>query len=446
MNNHLEQKIITPRIAELVSSNGSDLETKKTSSGQVRAEIQSNNIAGTRLTCCCKYENHIICAGFSGELFFVEKDSLCVKRKDRISNSIIRCLKVIHSEKALLVSTDAGEVIVYDLEHNVKQYYEHSSSPVYNIALRNPRDFITSERNGDIFEWQYIPGVGVFRNKRIFTTNNPVFAMDIIGTSLVVVSSLGKKYEYDFLKSKLKSTSICDSNVFCLKEGADDAVYYGLSTGAILFEEPGCDFVALDSHQDAVRDLVFSTNKKWMFSVSKDRTVRAWHNGIPRVLTRVKDYLYQIVFEESNSCLYYVDGHGDIGAIHFSSDIDLVNNIDIHRFIANAGAIIMKEIVSVKRANGKTIEYRAIVVNGKIVCFDYDSSSGLPSPESLPCAWQFEDCINTASKNGLHGAYFVDFGVDENENIFVVECKNIINGTVKNINAFAEGLAKIAMD
>ncbi|MFR3266412.1 MAG: hypothetical protein ACLTQN_11265 [Blautia massiliensis (ex Durand et al. 2017)] len=69
-----------------------------------------------------------------------------------------------------------------------------------------------------------------------------------------------------------------------------------------------------------------------------------------------------------------------------------------------------------------------------------------PSPESLPCAWQFEDCINTASKNGLHGAYFVDFGVDENENIFVVECKNIINGTVKNINAFAEGLAKIAMD
>ena len=131
-----------------------------------------------------------------------------------------------------------------------------------------------------------------------------------------------------------------------------------------------------------------------------------------------------------------------------SSDVNDIETVlePIHRFIANAGAIIMKEIVSVKRANGKTIEYRAIVVNGKIVCFDYDSSSGLPRPESLPCAWQFEDCINTASKNGLHGAYFVDFGVDENENIFVVECKNIINGTVKNINAFAEGLAKIAMD
>lgn len=131
-----------------------------------------------------------------------------------------------------------------------------------------------------------------------------------------------------------------------------------------------------------------------------------------------------------------------------SSDVNDIETVlkPIHKFITNAGTIIMKEIVSVKKANGKTIEYRAIVVNGKIVCFDYDSSSDLPSPESLSCAWQFEDCINIATKNGLYGAYFVDFGVDENENLFVVECKNIINGTVKNINAFAEGLATMVVD
>ncbi len=131
-----------------------------------------------------------------------------------------------------------------------------------------------------------------------------------------------------------------------------------------------------------------------------------------------------------------------------SSDVNDIETVldPIHKFIANAGTIIMKEIVSVKKANGKNIEYRAIVVNGKIVCFDYDSSSGLPSPESLSCAWQFKDCIDIASKNGLHGAYFVDFGVDENDTIFVVECKNIINGTVKNINSFAEGLSKIVKD
>lgn len=131
-----------------------------------------------------------------------------------------------------------------------------------------------------------------------------------------------------------------------------------------------------------------------------------------------------------------------------SFEVDEIGEVlePIHKFITNAGTIVMKEIVSVKKICEKNIEYRAIVINGKIICFDYDPSNGLPCPESLSCAWQFQDCINKASKNGLHGAYFVDFGVDEDENIFVVECKNFINGTIKNLNAFAEGLVKIVRE
>lgn len=125
-----------------------------------------------------------------------------------------------------------------------------------------------------------------------------------------------------------------------------------------------------------------------------------------------------------------------------NSEIEAV--IDpIYRHIQNAGSIIMKEIVSIKKFNQKNMEYRAIVVNGVIICFDYNSCDGLPCPESLSCATQFEDCIKIATENGLKGAYFVDFGIDENENIFVVECKNIINGTIKNMDAFAKGLIKM---
>lgn len=128
-----------------------------------------------------------------------------------------------------------------------------------------------------------------------------------------------------------------------------------------------------------------------------------------------------------------------------SNTVPEINKVlePIHKYISNAAIIIMKEIISVRKIKEKTVEYRAIVVNGKIVCFDYELSSGLPCPESLSCAQQFEDCINIATHNGLHGAYFVDFGVDENGNIFVVECKNIINGTVKNVDAFADGLANL---
>ena len=112
----------------------------------------------------------------------------------------------------------------------------------------------------------------------------------------------------------------------------------------------------------------------------------------------------------------------------------------ISKHIVNAKTIIMKEIIPIKRINGNTVEYRSIVVNGQIICFDYNSLDCLPNPVSLQNASQFQDCVNLANKNGLHGAYFLDFGIDEQERVFVIECKNIINGTVKHAIAFAQGL------
>lgn len=317
---------MTPRNAELVR-NDSYIYDRKNFGDSIQAKLSCNNITKSRLTCCCKYDSYIICAGFSGELFFVEKNNLCVEYQIKVSDSIIRCVKSVDSEKILLIATDAGEIIVYDLVKRIRLYGEYSSSSVYNIVLEDFRSFITCEKNGDIFEWQYIPNGGIFRNKKILNAGSPVFAMDIIGNKLIVANSLGEKYEYNLQKAKLKQESICKANVFCLKVGAEDTIYYGLSTGIILAEEEECNLKELDSHRDAVRDIAFSTKKKWMFSVSKDRTVRAWNNGIPIVLTCVKDYLYQIIF--SDASIYYIDGHGDIGSIHFTSDIDLSDNIHI---------------------------------------------------------------------------------------------------------------------
>lgn len=131
-----------------------------------------------------------------------------------------------------------------------------------------------------------------------------------------------------------------------------------------------------------------------------------------------------------------------------SSNVQEINNVldPIYKNIANAESIIMKEIVPIKRINGKTVEYRAIVINGTIICFDYDESCGLPDPSASIYMEQFRDCINIASINGLQGAYFVDFGVSEDEKVFVVECKNIINGTICNVNAFAKGLKQLAIN
>lgn len=121
-------------------------------------------------------------------------------------------------------------------------------------------------------------------------------------------------------------------------------------------------------------------------------------------------------------------------------DVDGIETVlkPIKEHIKTAERIIMKEVVPIKKINGINTEYRAIVITDKLVCFDYDSSCGLPDPYKFP----YEAIINTASTNGLHGAYFLDLGVSEDDALFVVECKNLFNGTIKNISSFAEGLLK----
>lgn len=76
-----------------------------------------------------------------------------------------------------------------------------------------------------------------------------------------------------------------------------------------------------------MRDIAFSPNKRWLFSVSKDNTIRAWYNDIPKVLSTAEDYLYQIVVKENY--LFYVDGHGALGRIDFNGSIDTAEKITI---------------------------------------------------------------------------------------------------------------------
>lgn len=122
-------------------------------------------------------------------------------------------------------------------------------------------------------------------------------------------------------------------------------------------------------------------------------------------------------------------------------DLDKLEDVlkPIYDHIRNAETIIMKEVVPLKKINNKTVEYRAIVINDTLVCFDYDSSCGLPDPKEL----EWKPIIDAASINGMHGAYFLDLGIDTSNRLFVVECKNLFNGTIKNVDSFAEGLQSI---
>lgn len=133
------------------------------------------------------------------------------------------------------------------------------------------------------------------------------------------------------------------------------------------------------------------------------------------------------------ACVLKSNTHDDIAAV--------IRPIKDH--VANPTKVVMKEIVNTMKINGKNIEYRAIVVAGKIICFDYEANTEIPSPDSLDCYGQFEECVSLAFQNGLSGAYFVDFGINSNGDIFVVECKNVINGTIKSVDSFMKGLKNL---
>lgn len=128
-----------------------------------------------------------------------------------------------------------------------------------------------------------------------------------------------------------------------------------------------------------------------------------------------------------------------------SNDVCDVANVlaPINTHIPLASTIIMKEIIPIKKINNTNIEYRALVINGNLLCFDYSEDTNLPNPQTLSNYKQFYECVETAKENGLNGTYFVDFAVDETENIFVVECKNIINGTIKHVEELAKNFYKV---
>lgn len=116
-------------------------------------------------------------------------------------------------------------------------------------------------------------------------------------------------------------------------------------------------------------------------------------------------------------------------------DLDMVLK-PIHTYIKTAETIIMKEVIPIKLIRGRPIEYRAIVIKDQLICFDYDLKSELPDPMKL----KWKQILETASKNGMHGAYFLDLGLDTSDRLFVVECKNLLNGTIKNVERFSEGI------
>jgi hypothetical protein len=112
-------------------------------------------------------------------------------------------------------------------------------------------------------------------------------------------------------------------------------------------------------------------------------------------------------------------------------------NLDEH--IKNYEVLILKEVVGIKKHDGHNLEYRAIVINDVVITFDYDTAK-IPDPELTGLDVSIRKIVNEIYNNGFTGAYFMDFAVTTENTLIIIESKDIVNGTIKDIAGFGASL------
>ncbi len=145
------------------------------------------------------------------------------------------------------------------------------------------------------------------------------------------------------------------------------------------------------------------------------------------------------VRSEIESAAKYVGIEGCLIKKNTYSEISICIN-NLNNYIKDYQNIIIKEVVEIKKyRNGENLEYRAIIINDTIISFDYDAEK-LPSPSETKIAKEAKHIVSQIFANGFKGAYFMDFALTENNNVIIVESKDILNGTIKNITSFGNEL------
>ena len=116
---------------------------------------------------------------------------------------------------------------------------------------------------------------------------------------------------------------------------------------------------------------------------------------------------------------------------------------NLRRHVAGFRSIIFKEMaeIGVDTNSGQPLEYRAVATAGRFLLFDFDACDGLPNPISLGLQSYVETALERLAGGGADGSFFLDIAMTEEKPI-VVECKNLLNGTIKAVRRFGEALLR----
>lgn len=157
-----------------------------------------------------------------------------------------------------------------------------------------------------------------------------------------------------------------------------------------------------------------------------------------------KDRLRVPVFVRSDveSAAKYV---GAAGCIIGTADAVEIEGVlkNLSHYVKQYRTVVIKEMFKPRcAADGKALEYRAIGMAGDLITFDWDESSELPDPEASALGDFARKVFARVNASGAKGLFVSDVALTEEGPGVVVECKNLLNSSLKRPKKLLRELAR----
>ncbi len=313
--------------------------------------IQKIELINKRLTCCnfTSHKNQIICSGFESEILNVNLENHSIESLKSI-NSNSRVIFKFPNSSIFLIGYDNGDVYSFNSDLiNFKKCF-HCRSSVFSINFNGiNKTVITTERNGEVNEWtvnnlieiideEAEPKIEFLRQITAHSSNAFMFAYSLKSNTGISISADGTIASIDFKTGKVKTDNTYKNYaLYCIGISENGKIALGSNQGKIFLIDTNFKRKEITLHTDTVRSLAISKNGKWLFTGSKDKTVKVTNLETNKTLIvyLCKDYIYDVKFSIEYNQLLVCDGAGTLFTFNFNQPIEEMNDNDMELMLNN---------------------------------------------------------------------------------------------------------------
>lgn len=306
-------------------------------------------LPGRRLTCCdfSAYRDQFVCAGFEDGIMNINHVSGIFETLSSIS-SIARTIFRFPNSSVYLIGFDNGEIYSFNfaLTH-FKKCFDCRSS-VFSISLNaESKALVTTEKHGEIIEWTVknlqeivddddLPQIEFQREIGKHTSNAFMFTFMPSLNQGISVGADGQVLTVDFKSGKIRTDNSYKAfPLYCVAAAENGTVAIGAARGKIFIVDQHFRRSELTIHADTVRALAITPNAKWLFTGSKDKSVKVVHLESKRswIISKGKDYIYDLKFSRDHNQVIACDGSGALIILDFNRPIEVMTEDDMDFFI-----------------------------------------------------------------------------------------------------------------